>query len=158
MSQQIGIASDHGGKVLKDKIARFLKEQNLQIDDLGIPLDSSASVDYPDYASQLSKLVSEGKLKRGILVCGSGVGMSIAANKFPGVRAALVTDEFTAKMCRLHNDANILCLGERVINHDRAMDFVKLWLTTEFEGGRHQNRLDKITAIEKTLAQGPSKK
>ena len=158
MSQQIGIASDHGGKVLKDKITRFLKEQNFQVDDLGIPLDSSASVDYPDYASQLSKLVSEGKLKRGILVCGSGVGMSIAANKFPGVRAALVTDEFTAKMCRLHNDANILCLGERVINHDRALDFVKLWLTTEFDGGRHQNRLDKITVIEKALAQSTAQK
>lgn len=157
MSQQIGIASDHGGKVLKDKITRFLKEQNLQVHDLGIPLDSSASVDYPDYASQLSKLISEGKLKRGILVCGSGIGMSIAANRFPGIRAALVTDVFTAKMCRLHNDANVLCLGERVVNHDRALDFVQLWLTTEFEGGRHQNRLDKLSLIENTLSLGHSK-
>ena len=151
MSQQIGIASDHGGKVLKDKITRFLKEQNLQIDDLGVSLDSSASVDYPDFAASLSKLISQRKLKRGILVCGSGVGMCIAANKYPGVRAALVTDEFTAKMCRLHNDANILCLGERVINHDRALDFVKIWLNTDFEGGRHQQRLDKISVIENTL-------
>jgi len=153
MSQQIGIASDHGGKVLKDKITRFLKEQNLSVDDLGIPLDSSASVDYPDYAAQLSERIAQGKLNRGILVCGSGIGMSIAANKFPGVRAALVTDEFTAKMCRLHNNANILCLGERVINHDRALEFVKIWLATEFEGGRHQSRLDKITGIEESLAQ-----
>ncbi len=151
MSQQIGIASDHGGKVLKDKISRYLKEQNLAVEDLGAPLDSSVSVDYPDYAAQLSQRLADGKMKRGILVCGSGIGMSIAANKFPGVRAALVTDEFTAKMCRLHNNANVLCLGERVINHDRALDFVRIWLTTEFEGGRHQNRLDKITVIENSL-------
>ncbi|MBC7658764.1 MAG: ribose 5-phosphate isomerase B [Chitinophagaceae bacterium] len=151
MSQQIGIASDHGGKVLKDKITCFLKEQSLDIRDLGVSLDSSASVDYPDYAAQLAKLIASGQLKRGILVCGSGVGMSIAANRYPGVRAALVTDEFTAKMCRLHNDANILCLGERVINHDRALEFVTIWLNTTFEGGRHQQRLDKITEIEKAL-------
>jgi ribose 5-phosphate isomerase B len=157
MSQQIGIASDHGGKVLKDKIIRFLKEQNLLVEDFGIPLDSSASVDYPDFAAQLSQSISQGRLKRGILVCGSGVGMSIAANKFPGVRAALVQDEFTAKMCRLHNDANVLCLGERVINHDRALDIVKIWLTTEFEGGRHQNRLDKISLIEKNQSAAASK-
>ncbi len=148
MSGSIGIASDHGGRILKDKIARFLKDQHYEVKDFGVPSDASASVDYPDYAAKLSRSISEGSLQRGILVCGSGVGMSIAANKFDKVRAALVTDEYVARMCRLHNDANVLCLGERVINHDRALEFVKIWLATEFEGGRHQGRLDKITALE----------
>lgn len=149
MNLEIGIASDHGGKILKDKIVRFLQAGTFKVRDLGVPVDSSASVDYPDYAKALSTLISQGELKRGILVCGSGVGMSIAANKFAGVRAALISDEYTARMCRLHNDSNILCLGERVINHDRALDFVRIWLETEFEGGRHQGRLDKISTLEK---------
>ena len=148
MSQQIGIASDHGGKVLKDKISRFLQSQDFEVTDLGVAVDSSISVDYPDYAAKLANLVAEGKLPRGILVCGSGVGMSIAANRFPKIRAALVNDEYVARLCRMHNDANVLCLGERVINHDRAIEFVNIWLTTPFEGGRHQTRLDKITGLE----------
>lgn len=150
MNLEIGIASDHGGRILKDKIIRFLEAGSHKIRDFGVPVDSSASVDYPDYAKELSLAIGKGDLKRGILVCGSGVGMSIAANKFAGVRAALITDEYTARMCRLHNDCNVLCLGERVINHDRALEFVKIWLETEFEGGRHQSRLDKISALEKS--------
>ncbi len=148
MNLEIGIASDHGGKILKDKILRYLRDGGCPVRDFGVAVDSNASVDYPDYAKQLASLISKGELTRGILVCGSGIGMSIAANKFPGVRAALITDDYTAKMCRLHNDANVLCLGERVINHDRALDFVRIWLETEFEGGRHQGRLDKIRALE----------
>ncbi|RZA24865.1 MAG: ribose 5-phosphate isomerase B [Proteobacteria bacterium] len=148
MNLEIGIASDHGGKILKDKIARFLKEHSYSVKDFGVAVDSTASVDYPDYASTLSSKISSGELKRGILVCGSGIGMSIAANKHAGVRAALITDEYTARMSRLHNDANVLCLGERVLNHDRALDIVKAWVETEFEGGRHQSRLDKIRALE----------
>ncbi len=147
MIPEIGIASDHGGKILKDKIARFLESLNYKVRDFGVPLNTTQSVDYPDYARELASSISHGDLNRGILVCGSGIGMSIAANKFPRVRAALITDEYTAKMCRLHNDSNILCLGERVINHDRALEFVKIWLETEFEGGRHQGRLDKIEAL-----------
>lgn len=148
MNLEIGIASDHGGKILKDKIIRYLKTESYKVRDFGVDVDSTASVDYPDYAKELSAQISSGALSRGILVCGSGIGMSIAANKFPGVRAALIFDEFTAKMCRLHNDANVLCLGERVINHDRALDFLKIWLDTKFEGGRHQGRLDKIRELE----------
>ena len=148
MTLEIGIASDHGGKILKDKIIQYLKTESYKVRDFGVPVDSTASVDYPDYAKELSSHISSGILTRGILVCGSGIGMSIAANKFPGVRAALIFDEFTAKMCRLHNDANVLCLGERVINHDRALDFLKIWLETKFEGGRHQGRLDKIRELE----------
>lgn len=151
MSQQIGIASDHGGKILKDKIISFLEQQGWKVKDYGVPSNSSESVDYPDYASALSEDVSKDRLPLGILVCGSGIGMSIVANKFPGVRAALVTDEFTARMCRLHNNANVLCLGERVVNPYRALDYVKLWLTSEFEGDRHQKRLEKIDQVEKKL-------
>lgn len=149
MNLEIGIASDHGGKVLKDKIVRYLQAESYKVRDLGVPLDHSSSVDYPDYAQNLAELVSKGELKRGILVCGSGIGMSIAANKFPGVRAAVINDEYAARMSRLHNDLNVMCLGERSTNHDRALDFVKIWLETEFEGGRHQGRLDKITSLEK---------
>lgn len=151
MSQQIGIASDHGGRILKDKIIHFLNGLGWKVKDYGVPTNSSESVDYPDYASKLSEDISQNRLPLGILVCGSGIGMSIVANKFPGVRAALVGDEFSARMCRLHNNANVLCLGERVVNHDRALDYVELWLTSEFEGKRHQSRIDKIDQVEKKL-------
>jgi ribose 5-phosphate isomerase B len=149
MSERIGIASDHGGRVLKEKVSQYLRSLGYQVVDYGVPVDDADSVDYPDYAQTLAREVSQGHLPRGILICGTGIGMSIAANKISGIRAALVWDEFTARMSKLHNDANILCLGERVLNHDRALEFVKLWLNTEFEGSRHQNRLDKIRALER---------
>ncbi len=148
MSNRIGIASDHGGKHLKEKIGAYLREQGFVLLDFGVGVDCQDSVDFPDYAAQVARAVSRGELPRGILVCGTGIGMSITANKFSGVRAALVWDEFTARMSRLHNDSNILCLGERVVNHDRALEYLRLWLATPFEGGRHQRRLDKIAQIE----------
>lgn len=148
MSESVGIASDHGGRILKDKVCQFLRSLGIEVVDFGVPTDAAQSVDYPDYAAKLAHEVSLGRLPRGILICGTGIGMSIAANKVKGIRAALVWDEFTARMCKQHNDANILCLGERVLNHDRALEFVRLWLTTEFEGSRHQTRLDKIRALE----------
>ncbi len=149
MSERIGIASDHGGRVLKEKVSQYLRSLGYQVVDFGVPVDDADSVDYPDYAQTLAAEVSLGQLPRGILICGSGIGMSIAANKISGIRAALVWDEFTARMSRLHNDANILCLGERVLNHDRALDYLHIWLKTEFEGKRHQTRLDKIRALER---------
>jgi ribose 5-phosphate isomerase B len=149
MSRSIGIASDHGGKVLKAKIVSFLRDKGWQVRDFGVPPDSDLSVDYPDYAANLSREVASGALERGILVCGSGIGMCIAANKIAGIRAAMAWDEYSAKMSRLHNDSNILCLGERALNHDRALDYVTIWLDTEFEGARHQKRLDKIKALER---------
>lgn len=149
MSQRIGIASDHGGRVLKEKVSQFLRSLGLEVVDFGVPVDAAQSVDYPDYAASLAQEVSQGHLPRGILICGTGIGMSIAANKIPHIRAALVWDEFTARMCKQHNNANIICLGERVLNHDRAIEFVRLWLHTEFEGSRHQTRLDKISALER---------
>lgn len=149
MSERIGIASDHGGRVLKEKVIRFLRSLGHEVVDFGVPVDDADSVDYPDFAQTLAKEVSVGQLPRGILICGTGIGMSIAANKISGIRAALVWDEFTARMSRLHNDANILCLGERVLNHDRALDYLHIWLKSEFEGKRHQTRLDKIRALER---------
>lgn len=148
MSERIGIASDHGGRVLKEKVSEALKILGYQVKDFGVARDAAASVDYPDYAQSVGNAVAKREVDRGILICGTGIGMSIAANKIPGIRAALVWDEFTARMCQQHNQANILCLGERVLNHDRALDFVKIWLEALFEGGRHQNRLDKIHKLE----------
>src|SRR3989304_1636785 len=116
----IAIGSDHGGLDLKEKIKTFLIERKIEIEDLGTV--KRESVDYPDYGIKVSKLVSEGKAERGILVCGTGIGMSIVANKFPRVRAALCHDPFTAKISRLHNDANVLVLGERVLEDKRALE------------------------------------
>lgn len=146
---KIAIGSDHAGKDLKAFVIDFLSLTNHTILDYGVASDSAGSVDYPDYADIVASEVSNGRADRGILICGTGIGMCIAANKFPSVRAALVFDEFTTRMSRAHNDANVLCLGSRTINHQRAVDFVKIWLSTEFEEGRHRQRLTKIAAIER---------
>ncbi len=143
---KIAIASDHGGFSLKEEIIRSLRARNLDIVDLGN--HGTESVDYPDYALKVAELVSEGKAERGILLCGTGIGMSIVANKFKGVRAAVVMDDYTARMSREHNDANILCLGGRVQKPKQAVALVRIWLETSFEGGRHENRLEKIRKIE----------
>jgi RpiB/LacA/LacB family sugar-phosphate isomerase len=146
---KIAIASDHAGLDLKDKIIKFLQEAGQSVSDFGT--HNRDSVDYPDYGIPVAQAVSEGKIERGILICGTGIGMSIVANKFPGVRAALCYDPFTAKVSRLHNDANVLVLGERVLEEKTALEIVRLWLTTEFDGGRHARRLAKIEEIEKNL-------
>jgi len=146
------IASDHGGIELKEAIKGALTSRGLSLQDLGTI--STESVDYPDFGEKVARAVSSGSAERGILICGTGIGMSIVANKFPGVRAALVTDEFTAQMSREHNDANILVLGGRVLDSEEASRLVAIWLDTRFEGGRHQRRLDKIAEIEKQLREG----
>jgi ribose 5-phosphate isomerase B len=151
MAAKIGIASDHAGKELKQLVADFVRLKNYEVIDYGVSMESDKSVDYPDYAAILATDISTGKIERGILICGTGIGMSITANKFPGVRAAIVTDEFTARMCRAHNDANVICLGSRVLNPHRATEFVNIWLDTKFEGNRHKTRLDKIRDIERKL-------
>lgn len=148
---KIAIGSDHAAKDLKSFVIDFLTLTNHTVLDYGVAADSVGSVDYTDYADIVASEVSNGRADRGILICGTGIGMCIAANKFPGVRAALVFDEFTTRMSRAHNDANVLCLGSRTINHQRAIDFVKIWLATEFEEGRHRVRINKIGAIEKRL-------
>ncbi len=151
MAAKTGIASDHAGKELKQLVADFVRLKNFEVIDYGVSMESDKSVDYPDYAAILATDISTGKIEQGILICGTGIGMSITANKFPGVRAAVVTDEFTARMCRAHNDANIICLGARVLNPHRATEFVNIWLDTRFEGNRHKTRLDKIRDIERKL-------
>jgi ribose 5-phosphate isomerase B len=144
---KLAIGADHGGYVLKSEIVEFLKKiGNIEVVDHGT--SGPESVDYPDYGRKVSEAVSNGSADRGILICGTGIGMSIVANRYPKVRAALCHDNFTARMSRLHNDANILVMGERVIGRGVALDIVKAWLETEFEGSRHARRLQKIEEIK----------
>ena len=142
----IAVASDHAGISLKADICRLLQSLDLEVEDLG-PNDTE-SVDYPDYAHLLAKAVSDGRIERGILICGSGIGMSMAANRHPGVRAALCHDAYTAEMARRHNDANVLCVGERTTGGGVAEQIVRIFVGTRFEGGRHQRRVAKIEREE----------
>ena len=141
----IVIGCDHAAYELKEKLKAFLLRNNHAVEDVGAY--STDSVDYPDYAKKVASLVSEGRYARGILLCGTGLGMSMAANRFPGVRAALCHDLFGAIMSRRHNDANILVLGGRTTGDILAEEIVKVWLTTLFEDGRHQKRLDMFDRI-----------
>ncbi|WP_027714216.1 ribose 5-phosphate isomerase B [Desulfuromonas sp. TF] len=146
------IASDHGGLELKDAIKSFLEDRRIEVRDLGTM--NSNSVDYPDFAEKLAVALTRGEAENGILICGTGIGMSIAANKFPGIRAALITDEFTARMSKEHNNANVIVMGGRVLKPEQACAMVQTWLETAFEGGRHQGRLDKISQIEQKIRDG----
>ncbi len=148
MAQTIGIGCDHAGKELKQLITDMLKLTTYTVVDYGVAADCKTSVDYPDYAAAVAGDLSKGKLDLGILVCGTGIGMQITANKFSGVRAAVVWDELSTKMAKEHNDVNVLCLGARMTNHMRACDLTKQWLDTAFGGSRHQMRLNKIREIE----------
>jgi len=150
----IAIASDHAGRETKDEIVDVLRDLGFEVSDMGV--NSDQSVDYPDYGVLVAGAVSEGQFKKGVLVCGTGVGMSILANKFPGVRAALVSDVYTSRMVKEHNNANILVLGGRMVGKELAAEIVRVWLCAEFQGGRHQRRLDKITEIEKKTMKGGS--
>ncbi len=143
------IGSDHAGFALKTEIAAILKQQGHEYTDYGA--NSSESVDYPDFGEQVSLAVSTGQADRGILICGTGIGMSIVANKFKNIRASLCNELFTAKMSRLHNDANILVLGGRIVGIDLAKEIVITWINTPFEGERHCNRIKKISLIEKRV-------
>lgn len=144
------IASDHGGFELKEAIVALLAERGLPHTDMGpINLDS---VDYPDFGAKVAGAVSSGDADAGILICGTGIGMSIVANKFPRVRAALVHDRFTAQMAKEHNNANVLVLGGRILSVVDGVELAKVWLDTEYEGGRHQKRLDKINQVEQGTA------
>ena len=143
----IGIASDHAGFDLKANIVLLLSELRYEVNDMG-PATSN-SVDYPDYGITVAQAVTANKICRGIVICGTGIGMSIVVNRFPGIRGTLCSDVYTAKLCREHNDSNILIMGGRVVGHGLAREIVQVWLNTPFEGGRHQKRLDKITQIDK---------
>jgi ribose 5-phosphate isomerase B len=143
----IVIGSDHAAYALKEKVKAFLNDRSIEVDDIGCY--SEDSVDYPDVGIKLASMVSSGKNGQGILMCGTGLGMSMVANKFPHVRAALCNDMFSAIMSRRHNNSNILVLGGRVIGDILAMEIVKVWLETPFDGGRHQRRLEKFDEINK---------
>ncbi|GAA3334251.1 ribose 5-phosphate isomerase B [Ectobacillus funiculus] len=133
---------------IRKEIISLMEEMNIEYIDLGCKCN--VSVDYPDYAIPVAEKVARGEAERGILICGTGIGMSIAANKVKGIRCALVHDMFSAKATREHNNTNILAMGERVIGSGLARDIAKIWLTTPFEGGRHENRVNKIIAYEVT--------
>jgi ribose 5-phosphate isomerase B len=143
---KIALGSDHGGFRLKEALKHTLAGWGHQVEDLGV--HEPASVDYPDYAERVARRVAEGACPRGILVCGTGIGVSIAANKVPGIRAALVHCVTTATLAAEHNNANVLCLGGRLLAEELAAEMVQAWLETPFEA-RHQRRLDKISALER---------
>lgn len=143
---QIGMACDHGGFELKEELKLYL--QTIGHEPLDLGTFNQDSVDYPDYGILVAEKVSRGEMEKGILLCGTGIGMTILANKFPGVRAALVNDLFSARFSREHTDANILVIGGRVVGKDLAKEIVRVWLETPFAGGRHGRRLEKIKALE----------
>jgi ribose 5-phosphate isomerase B len=147
--QRIAIASDHAGRELKEDLKDFLKSVGMEPIDMGT--DGEASVDYPDYGIPVAEKVCHGELEKAILICATGVGMSIVANKFQHVRAALVNDVYSAKMAKEHNDANILVIGGRVVGKGLAREIVKTWLEAKFAAGRHRRRLDKIREIERKM-------
>ena len=140
--KRIIIGCDHGGLNLKNKVVEHLKEIGYEVEDVGTY--TTESVDYPIYAKKVAHAVADGKYENGIIICGTGIGVSIVANKVKGIRASLCGDTFSAKATRQHNNSNILCMGERVIGAGLALDIVDIWLTTEYEGGRHQKRIDMM--------------
>lgn len=143
---KIAVGADHAGFPLKEKIKEFLEKKGYEVLDMGTY--STESVHYPNFAEKVARAVQKGEADRGILICGTGIGMSITANKFKGIRAALCTNEYMARMSRRHNDANVLCLGERVLGVELALSIVEAWLEEEFEGGRHEVRVKLIADIE----------
>ncbi|AEG16919.1 sugar-phosphate isomerase, RpiB/LacA/LacB family [Desulfofundulus kuznetsovii DSM 6115] len=152
MSVRIALAADHGGFRLKEEVISFLQENGIAYHDFGTY--SEEAVDYPDFALLVAEAVRSGEYQLGILCCGTGIGVAIAANKVPGIRAALCHDTFSARASREHNDANILTMGQRVIGPGLAREIVRVWLASEFAGGRHARRVAKITEIEKKYGGG----
>ena len=142
----LAIASDHGGFALKQEIMAHLKDSGVEFEDLGTY--SEESVDYPVYAAKLGRAVAAGEYERGILICGTGIGISMAANKIDGIRCALCSDCYSAEMCRRHNNANVLAMGGRTLGAELAKKIVDTYLSTEFEGGRHERRVNMIMALE----------
>jgi ribose 5-phosphate isomerase B len=147
---RIALGADHAGYDLKEKLKAYLQARGDAVEDCGTT--STASCDYPDFARAVAARVASGGAERGILICGTGIGMSMAANKIPGVRAAKVNSELEAQLSREHNDANVLTLGGRILGDEQAKRIVELWLATPFAGGRHQRRVDKIAELEKATA------
>lgn len=143
---KIGIGNDHAAVDMKFEIVKYLEESGYEVVNFGT--DTNDSCDYPVYGEKVARAVANGEVDRGILICGTGVGISLAANKVKGIRAAVCSESVTARFSRLHNDANILAFGARIVGAETAKDMVNVWLNTEFEGGRHQRRVDLIMKIE----------
>jgi len=143
---KVALAADHGGFRLKEQIARFFRENGIEYNDFGTFAEDP--VDYPDIALKVAEAVKSGDYDRGVICCGTGIGVAITANKVPGIRASQCHDTFSARAAREHNNANVLTLGERVIGFGLARDIVRVWLEAEFQGGRHASRVDKISLIE----------
>ncbi|MBX3432706.1 MAG: ribose 5-phosphate isomerase B [Pirellulales bacterium] len=146
---RVSIGSDHRGFHLKEQIAAFLRQNGHEVEDEGPR--STESADYPDFARLVARKVSDGKVERGVLICGTGIGMAIAANKYPNVRAATCTDEVTAEISRRHNDLNVLCLSADMLSPRTVERMIDVWMSTPFEGGRHQRRVDKISDLEREI-------
>lgn len=144
---KVALGVDHAGFPYKKELETVLKALGASVVDFGT--QSDASTDYPDYAEKVARAVASGEVDRGVLVCGTGIGMAIAANKVRGIRAAVVTDEKTAELSRRHNDANVFCAGARILPVLKIAEALKVWLATPFEGGRHQKRIEKISELEK---------
>ena len=142
----IALGSDHGGFLYKEELKKHLDEKGIEYIDFGT--DSTASCDYPVYAEKVCKAIQSGECEKGILICGTGIGMSICANKFKGIRAAVCGDHFSAEFTRKHNDSNVLCMGARTIGAGVALQLADIFLSTEFEGGRHQKRVDMMMSFE----------
>jgi len=145
-NKRIVLAADHAGYLLKNTLVELFKEEGYEVIDCGT--DSAESCDYPHFAQKLGKVIRDGEVPLGILCCGTGIGMSMAANKLPGIRAACCSDIFSAKFTRLHNDANVLCLGARVLGEGLAWELAKVFAETGFEGGKHERRVNLITKLE----------
>lgn len=144
---KIGLGSDHGGYILKEEIKRYLESKGIESVDFGTD-NAEVSVDYPNFGFAVAKAVANKEIDKGIVCCGTGIGISLAANKVPGIRCAVVSDTFSAKMSRAHNNANMLSLGERVVGRGLALEIVDAWLNTEFEGERHEKRVNLLSEIE----------
>ena len=153
--QAIALGADHAGFPLKEELKSWLIERGYEVVDCGT--QSAESVDYPDYAAAVAGAVTAGKAGRGVLVCGTGLGMAMAANKVPGIRAAACTDVYTARLSREHNDANVLALGARITARDSAIEILESWLAAEFAGGRHARRVAKLAAIERGSTDAPGR-
>jgi ribose 5-phosphate isomerase B len=142
---KLSLGSDHAGFEMKEKVRDFLLSEGYEVEDVGT--DSTASCDYPEFADKVARLVQNGDVEAGILVCGSGIGMAMAANKTAGIRAVVCNEPLSARMSRAHNDANVLCLGGRMIGFEMAKEILRVWLTTDFEGDRHQRRVAMLNSI-----------
>ena len=151
MSLNIAVGSDHHGVPVRNKLVEILRQEGYAVDEFGPSIDAQQPTDYPDIAVEIARFVCTGETNRGILICGTGVGMCIAVNKFAGIRAAPIIDELSAEFCRRHNDLNVLCVANNMLSEEQILQIVQVWLVTPFDGGRHARRIDKIHSIERSL-------